>query len=138
RTLTDNEVEAALERLILQMRQGPLPPLGAGDANGSTAEGDESLITWNIRRHWQERGEKHGLPKREDMIGVLRTILGSLETWRLKNLHSQGYLRFLEGFMKDAGVRVMKVRPDDELLFEPEEDDPLLEIGEDWIEGDER
>jgi hypothetical protein len=137
RKLTDDEVEADLERLILQMRQGPLPPLGASEPDGPAAEGSESLIAWNIRRHWQTLEERQALPKREDMIGVLRTILGSLETWRSKSMHSQGYLRFLEGFMKETGVSVVKVGPEDELILGPDEDDPLLELGEDWIEGDE-
>ena len=34
-TLTDDEVEADLERLILRMRQGPLPPFDATAAAGA-------------------------------------------------------------------------------------------------------
>ena len=64
RTMTDNEVEAELERLILQMRQGPLPPLGASEPDGPAAEGSESLIALNIRRHWQTLEERQAATRR--------------------------------------------------------------------------
>jgi len=136
RTLTDDEVEEELERLILRMRQGPLPPLGATGAVEPGGEEPESLVIWNIRRNWQSLEEREGLPKREDLIGVLRTLLSSLATWRSQSMHSQGYLRFLEGFMKQTGVSVVQVRPDDGLVLAPKEEDPLLELGRDWIVGE--
>jgi hypothetical protein len=57
--------------------------------------------------------DRQALPKREDVIGVVRTILGSLETWRSQSMHSRGYLQFLEGFLKKAGVNVRRVGPDE-------------------------
>jgi hypothetical protein len=123
-TLTDDEVEADLERLILRMRQGPLPPLDATEAAGAGDEALGRLVIWNIRRNWQYLEEQGKLPKRDDLIGVLRTILGSLGTWRSQSMHPQGYLRFLEGFMKKAGVSVRKVGPETELGFAPDEEDP--------------
>jgi hypothetical protein len=137
RELVDDTVEAALERLILQMRQGPLPPLAETDRVTLTDEDDEEeLIIWSIRRHWQLLAEQQPLPGREDLIGVLRTILHSLEIWRSQSLHSQGYLRYLEGFLKKAGITVQRVTEDLVPIPEPE-DDPLLVLGRDWIhDGD--
>jgi hypothetical protein len=129
RTLTDDEVEAALERLVVQLRQGPLPE--------PSDEEPEDLIVWNIRRNWRDLEARQDLPGREDLIGVLRTILGSLETWRSQSMHSQGYLRFLEGFLKQTGVSVQKIGPDFEPIDEDEiEDDPMLVLGREWIDDD--
>jgi hypothetical protein len=123
-TLTDDEVEADLERLILRMRQGPLPPFDANEGIGPGDGALESMTIWNIRRNWQYLEEQGSLPRRDDLIGVLRTILGSLATWRSQSMHTQGYLRFLEGFMKKAGVSVRKVSPEIELSFAPDEEEP--------------
>ena len=106
RTLTDDEVEADLERLIVQMRRNSLPPPAEKGNLTLTDDNKERLLIWNIRRNWRIMAEDGVLVPKEDLIGVLRTILHSLETWRSKSLHSQGYLHFLEGFMKQTGVSV--------------------------------
>ena len=67
---------------------------------------EEELIILCIRKGWSRLAERGELPGRDDLIGVLRTILSSLETWRSQSLHAQGYLRFLEGFLKGTGVSV--------------------------------
>jgi hypothetical protein len=137
RELVDDEVEAAIERLVIQMRQGPLPPLTESDVITITEGGEEDLVIANIRRNWRFMEEKGTLPNRDDLIGVLRTILNSIAIWRSQSLHSQSYLHYVEGFMKKLGVSVRPVTPDLEPLPEPEED-PLLLIGRTWIAaGDE-
>jgi hypothetical protein len=134
RALTDDEVEAALEGLITRMRAGSLPQLDNTREVTLTGEDTEDLVAWNVRRNWQDMAERQPLPGREDLIGVLRTILHSLEIWRSQSMHSQGYLRYLEGFLKKAGVEVRQVTADLEPLPEPEED-PLLAAGRDWVHG---
>jgi hypothetical protein len=134
RKLTDDIVEAALERLILEMRQGPLPTLDPDEVVKFDEETLESLVIRNIRINWQIQEEELP-PGRDDRIGVLRTILGSLETWRSKSMHSQGYLRYLEGFMKKVGVSVTLVEPETGPILAPDVEDPLLEVGRDWIDG---
>jgi hypothetical protein len=137
REMTDDEVEAALGRLILGMREGTLRPLPE-DGVLSRAEGeDEEFIVANIRRHWRTFAESEPLPRGADLIGVLRTILHSLEIWRSQSMHSQGYLRYLEGFLKKSGVSVRRVTEDLEPLPEPEED-PLLPLGRAWAVGGDR
>ncbi len=137
RELTDDEVEAAIERLVLQMRQGPLPPLSEAGTLTLTDGGEEDLVIANIRRNWQIMAEEETLPGRDDLIGMLRTILHSIQVWRSQSMHSQGYLRYVEGFVKKLGVSVRRVTRDLEPLPEPEED-TLLAPGRAWIaEGDE-
>src|SRR5512135_2582304 len=136
RVLTDDEVEAAIERLVTLMRQGPLPPLAETGSVTLTEGGEEELVIANIRRNWQIRAEEGTLPGRDDLVGVLRTILHSIAVWRSQSLHSQSYLRYIEGFMKQLGVTVRKATSDFNPLPEPEED-PLLLIGRPWVaEGD--
>ncbi len=132
RVLTDDEVEAAIERLVTLMHQGPLPPLSATGAVTLTEGGEEELVIANIRRNWQIMAEESRLPGRDDLIGVLRTILHSIEVWRSQSLHSQSYLRYVEGFMKKLGVSVRQVAPDLRPTPEPEED-PLLVLGHAWV-----
>jgi len=136
RDLTDDEVEAAIERMIVQMRQGSLPALSESGVLTLTEGGEEDLIIANIRRNWQIMAEKGTLPAQDDLIGMLRTILHSIQVWRSQSLHSKGYLRYVEGFVKKLGVSVMRVTPDLEPIPEPEED-PLLAPGRAWVaEGD--
>ena len=136
RELTDDEVEAAIERMVIQMREGPLPPLPETDVITITEGGEEDLVITNIRRNWQIMAEEETLPGQDDLIGMLRTILNSIQIWRSQSLHSRGYLRYVEGFMKKLGVSVRKATPDLKPLPEPEED-PLLLIGRTWVvDGD--
>jgi hypothetical protein len=136
RELTDDEVEAAIERMVIQMRQGSLPPLSETGTLTLTDGGEEDLVIANIRRNWRIMAEAETLPGRDDLIGMLRTILHSIQVWRSQSLHSQGYLRYVEGFMKKLGVSVRRVTPDLEPIPEPDED-PLLALGRAWVaEGD--
>ena len=93
RELTDDEVEAAIERLVLQMREGTLPPPTETNVVTITEGGEEDLVIANICRNWRIMEEKESLPGRDDLVGVLRTILHSIEVWRSQSLHSQSYLR---------------------------------------------
>jgi hypothetical protein len=132
RELTDDEVEAAIERLVIQMREGPLPPYTESDVITIAEDGEEDLVITNIRRNWQVLEDKGSLPGRDDLIGILRSILHSISIWRSQSLHSQGYLHYIEGFMKKLGVSVRQATKDFQPLPEPEAD-PLLLIGRTWI-----
>ena len=108
-TLTDEDVEAALTSLILQMREGSLPPMELGDSL-AVDQGDlNALIITMIRDNWNILAHEATLPKRDDLIGVLRTLLQSISTRRSMSMHSRSYLKFLEGFMRRQGISVGKV-----------------------------
>ena len=83
RELTDDEVEAAIERLVIRMREGPLPPPSETNVVTVTEGSEEDLIIANIRRNWQILEEKGSLPGRDDLIGILRSILHSIEVCAL-------------------------------------------------------
>jgi hypothetical protein len=133
RQLTDRVVRSALERLILQLRQGPLPPEDDTGSLEIVAGQEEDFIIRNIRRHWLE---VLPWPRTDDVIGVLRTTLNSINVWGTRSHESRGYLNYVEGFLKKGGVSVRAERPDEE-GEEPEEPE-LLEIGEEWCETGDR
>lgn len=137
RTLTDRTVEAALVHLVTRMRQGSLPPLPQERKIIATEEDWGELVIDAIRREWRRREEAEGLASRDDVIGVVRTILNSIEVWRSKSMNAQGYLQFLEGFMKKLGVSVDLVsetgEPEVGESSDEESEDPLLALGREWV-----
>jgi hypothetical protein len=131
RTLTDRMVERALEKLVLELRKGPLPPV-EDTGNLRVTPGEEvDLIVLNIRRHWTEFFERNARHTTETLIGVLRTLLGSVGVWSRRGSHSRGYLSFVEGFLSKGGVRIDRMSEDMEPI--EEEEDELLDIGRAWI-----
>lgn len=121
--LADRDVRKALETLIVQLRSGRLPeidpkkPLEVGPDNLS------ELVIWNIRGHWDYYFHDKPHPGRDKLVGVLRTILGSIETWGHPGPASRGYLDFLEEFLGDLGIEVKQVSAQD---LPPEVDMPWL------------
>jgi hypothetical protein len=131
--MTDRVVEAALEKLVLALRHDTLRPLDEETAGATEAASDEDLVIWSIRRSWLELDLA---PRRDDAIGVLRTLLSSINTWSTPSRQSRGYLSFLEGFMKKAGVEMIPVSPD---MLPPQETDDaeeLLLLGREWHRDD--
>jgi hypothetical protein len=56
---------------------------------------------------------------------VLRSILGSVETWKRAGAQSRGYLEYIEDFVGELGTSVAMLPEDviDELEWEDEEED---------------
>ena len=116
RRLTDYDVWSALQKLILQIRNGLLTP---GDDLPECQDGDAGeveLLIWNIRGHWQNFFQTEPYPGRDKMIGMLRTTLGSIEVWGAVNRNSRGYLRYIEEFLKEGGVSVNVYSSESELM----------------------
>jgi hypothetical protein len=133
--LRDRHVKAALEQLVLQMREGRLEPLD--DALRLQEGGEAEAITVNIRRHWEAMSEEAGTFSKDEQIGVLRTLINSVETWTSPNPESRGYLSFVEGFLKEEGLSARLISPEE--LDEAEEEDEMLEVGRGWVfDGDVR
>jgi hypothetical protein len=136
RTLLDRTVHAALVTLIKQMRAGTLPPPDDSDTLTFEEGGEEELVVANIRRHWEDHFEVNWRPSKTERIGVLRTILGSIETMRSPGPQSQSYMRHIAGFLtKQLGVSVKKVTPDMQFIPEPDEDELVL-LGRSWADSD--
>lgn len=124
RKLTDHRVRAAAERLIAELRRGPLPELALDETLTLAADGEADLVVANIRHHWCRYVQQNPHPGRENAIGVLRTILGSIECWGSISPQSRGYLQFIEGFCNKLGVRATLMTEPPEL---EEEATPRLE-----------
>ncbi len=131
RGLADDDVEEELEGLIEDLRTRPASELVYAPHDLASPRGYvEQLVIFAFKAMLERRT----LPNRDDLIGVLRTILGSLEIWRSKSVSSRGYLSYLEGFMKKLGVSVQAIDDDGEPFGEPEFNE-LYEIGEMWLGG---
>jgi len=124
RQLTDADVRSALQRLILQIRANSLPPLET--CNDDTPDtytdigNDQDLLTWNIRRNWQHLFQTQSHPGRDKLVGVLRTILGSIDVRGSIARDSRGYLFFIEEFLNDIGVHVEVCSSEEEMLRIPQ------------------
>ena len=137
RRLLDQTVATAVEKLIRQMRTGSLPvDPDPAEIHYETGQ-EEDLVIGNIVRNWAIHFQSEWRPSRDQRIGVLRTILGSIETMRAPSPRSQSYMHHIAGFLtKQLGVKVESFSADMERLPEPREDD-LIEIGRRWISGNE-
>lgn len=133
RELLDQTVFSAVETLIKKLRAGTLPPL-TDDAEIHYVVGhEEHLVIENIRRRWARHFEDESRPSKEKLIGVLRSVLGTIETTRSPGPRSQSYMRHIAGFLtKKLGVSVQMVSADMQPLPEPDEDDVVL-LGRQWI-----
>jgi hypothetical protein len=135
RRITDRMVQAALEKLILEMRKGPLPPPPETEVIQDVPGEEVELIIGNIRRNWHNLSKTGFTTSKDNRIGVLRTLLNSVDTWGSPGKESRGYLSFVEGFLSSAGATSGVFVPEEELLDddgEEEEEDELLALGRDW------
>ena len=136
RKIFDQTAKSALERLIKQMRSGTLPPLPEMTEIRYDDGGEEDLLIENIRRSWSDHFATEWKPPKDDLIGVLRTILGSIERVKDPGPQSQAYLRHIAGFLTSKlGVSVKKVAVDSTSLPEPQVDEPVLLEGQSNADG---
>ena len=133
RQLLDQTVVSALESLIRQIRTGTLPRHETKPEIEYAVGREEDLVIENIRANWERHFANESKPSRDKLIGVLRSILGSIEKVRAPGPRSQSYMRHIEGFLtKKLGVSVKPYSPNMEPIPEPPEDE-LLTLGRHWI-----
>lgn len=136
RKLLDQTVRNSLETLIKKMRAGTLPPLSDTAEVSYKVEQEEDLVIANIRRNWSRHFATEWRPSKVERIGVLRTILGSVEKMRSPGPRSQSYMHHIAGFLtKKLGVKVEAFSGDMTPMPEPEEDELLL-LGRQCTSGD--
>ena len=132
RKIFDQTVVSALETLIRKMRRGALPSLPETAEIRYELGKEEDLLIENIRRGWANHFATEWRPPTDDLIGVLRTILGSIKKVRAPGPRSQSYMRHIAGFLtKKLGVSVKAFSADRKPLPEPEEDE-LVRLGHQW------
>lgn len=132
RKIFDQTVMSAIDRLIREMRRGTLPPLPETAEINYVVGQEEDLLIENIRRSWAEHFATEWRPPGADLIGILRTILGSIEKVKAPGPQSQSYMRHIAGFLtKQLGVSVKAFSADRKPLPVPEED-KLVQLGRQW------
>jgi hypothetical protein len=132
RKLLDKTVFSAIEALIRQLRAGTLPPPPDTDEIHYEVGREEDLLIENIRRSWAHRFTAESEPSKDNLIGVLRSILGSIKKVTSPGPQSQSYLQHIAGFLtKKLGVSVKALSMDQKPLPEPEED-ALVRLGRRW------
>jgi hypothetical protein len=100
RSLTNAQVREALTRLIAHLREGHPALLPEEEPEMLFVSGVEiEFLVWNIRRHWRQLFQEEGPVSHPDLIGILRTLLHSIEAHAWHTGPSLGYVAFLEDFM---------------------------------------
>jgi len=139
RDFTDHHVRKALETMIGKIRRNQIlasEEIDAEAERGRSAGNAEEFIVCNILFHWREFFETEFRPCRDKLVGVLRTILGSIEVWGSMNPKSQGYLEYIEDFLGQVGADVREVSRE-ELIELGIEESFLAEISEETPATDE-
>ncbi len=137
RKIYDQTIISSLERLIRQMRACALPPLPETTEIHYEVGREEDLLIDNILRSWADHFASEWRPPKDDLIGVLRTILGSIQKVKSPGPRSQSYLQHISGFLtKKLGISVKMFSADHKPLPEPKEDE-LVRLGRQWnMDGD--
>ena len=104
RGLTDDVVWAALVDLIGLLRKGPLPTLETLTAGDQEEFFIPEFLAHNIVAHWEMESSYTPAVGRDALVGILRSTLGSIEVWGANRPGSRGYLDYVEGFLRKAGV----------------------------------
>jgi hypothetical protein len=110
--LTNEHVRRAFTDLVIRLRKGLAPTAGDDATELRLAEGAEpEFVITMIRSHWRRAFEERGAVAAADLIGILRTLLNSMEAHAWNRGPAGGHLAFLREFMRKQGVNVRKVRP---------------------------
>lgn len=139
RELTDRQVQTALTQLIGDLRRRGYQPAESQETVTVTPETYVDLAIWSIRRSWDDLFCTQPRHSNAELVGILRTILSSVETWATPGLNSKGYLNYIEGFLAQGGVRPQLLPMDEEWEKEPEplsDEEILFDLGQVWLETD--
>lgn len=104
--LTDDMVREGIKRLIARLDAGSVqfPPIDDPDLFDSPEPAN--FLIWNIGDQWRRLYARGARLAIKDLIGILRTVLDSVDVWATGAKDSRGYLTYLEGFMEKLGVHV--------------------------------
>jgi len=93
--LTDTEVSDAVKGLIMAIRQSRPP-------SDFCHTREQQLVIWRIEKAWRE-GLRQGIKVgRDGLVGVLRSILGSIESHTSPVPGARSYLDWLEGLIAEV------------------------------------
>jgi hypothetical protein len=99
--LTNAHVRQAFEQLVRRLRSNQPGPLPEDETEAVYSSGNEvEFLIWNIREHWRKLVRDHGPVDKEDFIGILRTLLYSIQAHAWDRGPQQGYISFLKDFLE--------------------------------------
>jgi hypothetical protein len=120
RTLTNKTVWAGFVELTRELQAGRSPIFVEGEPDVALCEGKHAeFLIWNIRRAWTDFFASKGPVATNDLIGIIGTLLYSMKAHAWNTGPSLGYLHFLEGFMRNAGVDVRELTQNEFDNLEP-------------------
>jgi hypothetical protein len=101
RTLTNRHVKTAFVFIIEDIRNGSPALLPEDTPPVAYTSGVEvEYLIWNIRRHWRLLVEDIGPVRSDDFVGILRTLLYSIEAHAWHTGEHRGYVHFIEGHIE--------------------------------------
>lgn len=105
RSVTNSHVKQALLLLIEHLHRGGPAVLGDGEPEVLfTSSAIPERVFFKIRQAWSSLADSGRVVVSADLIGILRTLLFSLEAHAFKTGESRGYVAFLEEFIPKFGV----------------------------------
>lgn len=104
RRLTDKSVECSLRRMIQMISDGSISFPPSDDQELFDSIDIHDFVIWNIGQKWRELYDGGHRLTRKEMIGILATVLRSIECWTTGGEDSQGYLIYVEGFLAKGGI----------------------------------
>ncbi|MFM7055573.1 MAG: hypothetical protein ACKO2P_01480 [Planctomycetota bacterium] len=128
--ICDDDVVEAIESLIVLLRAGKrLLPSSGESFSEIPVDTKADMIVQLILKFWEMHRKDHTLPGRDDVIGVLRSVLGSISKVRVDRPGSTRYLQFVTEWLRDEYGFEVTERPAVE--FDGAEDDgPVSESRE--------
>jgi hypothetical protein len=80
-----------------------MPLAAENEPEAPFAAGQEvEFLVENIRRHWQLLFREQGPVHRDDLVGIFRTLLHSIEAHARTTGRGRGYVDFLSSFLRGA------------------------------------
>lgn len=101
RQLTNEQVRQAFVQLIERLRHDSPAAVAEVEADEQAAPGTVDDVVLRIRRSWGRLFTEREPCSRNDMVGILRTLLYSIQAHAWNTGPSRGYLAYLEKFFSD-------------------------------------
>lgn len=136
RELTDWEVVTSIKNLIRELRSKSYQLAEEGDEARVESSDETDMVQWSIKHNWDNLFTEHPRHSDTELVGILRTILGSVEVWSTYSPNSRGYLNYIEGFLSKAGVQVERslMEGEEEVkMAEVLDEEYLLNLGLEWL-----
>lgn len=107
--LLDSTVYTAVEEFIDEVENDTL--LITADGPGEIEFDDVEIVVGYLRANLRQYEDDNGPVVKRKVVGVLRSILGTIELKRTRVPQSQAYVRYVINFLKTRlGIKVTKQR----------------------------